>query len=749
MNSSNSSNSSKSDKSSKSSNSSNKEKKSWLKENKDFLWVISFPGRLIMISYSLHGLFFIINIIIQYIILIPGILYDIDNAFYRIIFSGIYLIFAISSSNILVIPLYDFFTFPFLKYENPLSHILSFIYIYKEKEFDIEKITIEFPLISLSINIYLLIMQVLYICGMGLGYLSNIHILGDLVKCGNLFFIYSYYLILVLSYFALSFYLIMKILFSCKKMRNNDVEIYNPNEHLEQKYCPSCYKCCINYINNINYYFEDRPSLPNINLVTSLIDPFLLSNYDIPQDYRNNLGNFKKEFCHLEDIIYTLSVFVKIILVFFSLITFIFIFINITKIDWLSIFLFILLFLVMAGLSISLNFPLFYSFRKSFGVLFCKICFPTIYRNEQKFQPKNSKLLLILRIITDLIIFIAAIAFLYIFHIKEDSDKLSQKFDFEINDKKENTENLLLLPNICYSSIHNMPLTLFLPFINDAYYYGNYNGSEPYYTSSLQYPGYRKFFFNDDYDIKIRGNLINENKTVKMIQYNVINKSKKNDNEITILSIKGTSYKRDIFLDAQLYFSSILLNFLSTFSLSNQKDTYSFRFIEYSLSIPYRLFFRYLMIDDYLKKLQKAYIDNEFSFYKNVVIVGHSLGGGLAKLFGRVMNKQAISLSGPGINAFTSLWEYEGKSENFEISAIDLIPDKDPVPRVEVSGGTIYRIVCKAGIFQCHGKQNSLCEILIMCRDPNYELYCKKMTKFDDKIIKDIYDSSELNNYNK
>ena len=62
-------------------------------------------------------------------------------------------------------------------------------------------------------------------------------------------------------------------------------------------------------------------------------------------------------------------------------------------------------------------------------------------------------------------------------------------------------------------------------------------------------------------------------------------------------------------------------------------------------------------------------------------------------MFGRTVKKQAISLSGPGINAFNSLWNYEGESENFEISAIDLVPDRDLVPRVEVSGGTIYRII--------------------------------------------------------
>ena len=58
-------------------------------------------------------------------------------------------------------------------------------------------------------------------------------------------------------------------------------------------------------------------------------------------------------------------------------------------------------------------------------------------------------------------------------------------------------------------------------------------------------------------------------------------------------------------------------------------------------------------------------------------------------MFGRYIGKQAISLSGPGINAFHYLWNYEGTSENFEISSIDLVPDMDLVPRVEISNGTI------------------------------------------------------------
>ena len=79
------------------------------------------------------------------------------------------------------------------------------------------------------------------------------------------------------------------------------------------------------------------------------------------------------------------------------------------------------------------------------------------------------------------------------------------------------------------------------------------------------------------------------------------------------------------------------------------------------------------------------------------------------------------------------------------ISAIDLIPDMDLVPRVEVSGGTIYRIICKMGVGKCHGKELSLCETLIMCRHPIYESLCKKQASLLDDDINKIKESSDLN----
>ena len=560
--------------------------------------------------------------------------------------------------------------------------------------------------------------------GLGLGYASITIKVKDWVKVIILFFIYLYYLSLMLCYFTLSLYLFSKIIFkNCKKL-------------CQKKFGK-------NMIHQINEYFEDKPNIPDINLASYVISPFVMKNY---KDDKNNniiIDNNNEFYC--EDICYSLGIFIKIILIPISLVAFLFIFINIFKIDFFSSILFGLLFLIISTLSLSFNFPSCYRNRKTFGHFFHPKYFIHI---------KHPIIISITRFIFDLLITAVAILLLFFYFKDKDLDETINKNKFDdLNPSNEtfNTKNLLL-PSICYSSIHNIPLILYIPFINDAYDYNDDHDKEyeegkfgPFIDSYLQIEKYRKLFLSDDYKIEYKGNLIKKEitreKGVKMVQYNV----KNNKNEITILSIKGTSYKKDKYLDFQLYFSTVLLNLLSTFSILSPKDSYSFGFIEYSLSIPYRIFFKYYLVNEYLEKLIEAFKDNEITFSKNVVIVGHSLGGGLAKLLGRLMNKQAISLSGPGVNAFHSLWKYEGESENFEITAIDLVPDMDLVPRVETSGGTIYRIICKKGVADCHTAVNSLCEALIMCRNPNYEIYCQKLTKFTPYEIKDIYESSKLN----
>ena len=408
----------------------------------------------------------------------------------------------------------------------------------------------------------------------------------------------------------------------------------------------------------------------------------------------------------------------------------------------------LIIFICFFFLSSLLNFP--YIFR-NIKVFFC---FSTKYYYREEYKLEHPILVSLVRFISFFIICLVsgALLIIYIFPFFDEKNNFENIKDHKFEPVENPDDRTRVKPNVCSSSIYDMEISLYMPFINDAYYYF-YDTETQTKNSSFDLKGYKGLFYDDNYDIKVIGDLIksNENNKVKMIQYDVTKSKIEEDgsksiiNNITILAIKGTSNKKDIYLDLQLYLPSILLNLLSIFSLFlQQKDTYAFGFLEYSLSLPYRLFSQYSIIDGYIGDLLKAYYENELNFQKNIVIVGHSLGGGLSKIFGRFIGKQSISLSGPGVNAFHSLWEYVGSSENFEISAIDLVPDMDLVPRVEVSGGTIYRIICKEGTFDCHGKELSLCEMLIMCGNPNHEQYCKKMLNLTQSQIDAVKNSAAL-----
>ena len=680
----------------------------------DIIFGLSIPGRIIITLYTFHGLFFIYSFVIQYIILIPSLLYLVElNTTLKIITALFYLIFAISSSNILVIPSFEFLSFPFLLNRNPFYHFISFFYINKGNEYkNLEEK-------DFLINIILIIFEIIYLCSLIAGYVFNEIGFKDYIKLIIIILIYIYYLTIVLAYFFTSLYLII-----------NNIKKFTWRRNLKEKY-------------------ENKDDIPKENLMSYLINPILF------KFYKRNNQPINDDSYYFEDFAFDCGVIIKFILIIFSIIAFFFILKQFGS--WISIICFLIFFCILSILSLGLNFPFCYRNRKTFGTFGCCCKFLCFQKTNNFFctniqykdKPIHPIIISISRFVSDTIILLVSIVLLYIQFLHDDNNDINSNIFDNIKPNNEIIDTKkMLLPNICYSSVHNIPLPLYLPFINDAYYYNNIkketqnNKSEKYYSSSFDIDDYRRLFFNDiDYTIDVKGNLINESNSVKMVQYNVRNKK----NYVTILSIKGTSYNIDIYLDMQLYFSSILLNLLSTFSIMSEKNSLSFKLIEYSLNVPYRIFFRYLIIDKYIQNLQNAYRDNEKYFFKNIVIVGHSLGGGLAKLFGRIIGKQAISLSGPGINAFHSLWDYKGNSENFGISGIDLVPDKDLVPRVEVSGGTIYRIICKEGVLNCHSKDKSLCEVLIMCRNPNYYSYCRNVANFTEYRINEIIKGSELN----
>jgi len=195
-----------------------------------------------------------------------------------------------------------------------------------------------------------------------------------------------------------------------------------------------------------------------------------------------------------------------------------------------------------------------------------------------------------------------------------------------------------------------------------------------------------------------------------------------------------------------LYLPSLILSTLNYFSSSIRKDNKElFEIIEYMFTLPYRLFPHFYMIQEYLDELKFAYNNMNDTFSDNIIVVGHSLGGGLAKIFGKLIGKKSISLSGPGMNAFKSLWQYKGNNSDFDLTTVDIIPDHDPVPRIELSGGTSYRLLCLKTPGKCHDKELSLCESLVICRNPYAWDYCLNTANISHKDIQALYNSTEFN----
>lgn len=97
-----------------------------------------------------------------------------------------------------------------------------------------------------------------------------------------------------------------------------------------------------------------------------------------------------------------------------------------------------------------------------------------------------------------------------------------------------------------------------------------------------------------------------------------------------------------------------------------------------------------------------------------ILIVGHSLGGGLAGLVGAKTHTPAVALSGPGI---------VGVRHKIGITLDDIhkfttwiVPSHDVVAQLGVAGGTVHHVECSAHRPDiCHMPLQTVCEIVRLC----------------------------------
>ena len=121
----------------------------------------------------------------------------------------------------------------------------------------------------------------------------------DYIKFIILILIYIHYLNIIFSYFIFSLFLIFIILKNlCKGKSVRKI---------------------------LNLYFNKRPKIPNVNLFSHIINPFIAKYYI---DENDNIYEEEEESCYFENFYFETMIIIKLIIIVFSTYCFIIFFIN-------------------------------------------------------------------------------------------------------------------------------------------------------------------------------------------------------------------------------------------------------------------------------------------------------------------------------------------------------------------------------------------------------------------------------------
>ena len=593
------------------------------------------------------------------------------------------LIFAYLMRNICTIAYWELFQFKWLE-QNPFESITNIFELYFKKH--------------TKKNIY-------YIVNMSLGVLFYFFVIGVFTmpdNKGNFLDVVNFIIFIILPfikffvyYVSYAYVCIRDLIFKRKKKVNE----------IDQK------------INNPFQYWIQLNNLTNLGEVKiGLIDPVKRQ-----KELEKKIGFFEKIFFHnITFRIYIYKRKIKISLqtllkIVFALLSFIYI-IYLICIKGSSVGgFFFIIFIYLFSLIISIEFSTPMWIINSFYRWYLKIK----KRYDRKYQLKCRKLnekfaffkivdMLPVLLSVSLLVFVL---FTYIFfgvsslYLYDTLEKFNEEGAFkETNWERENFTKEDTIENIiCNSQIFGLSILKISAFPLATYLSGIEN-TKKYLEKTI---------FKERIENITEMRFLNLNSTYGVAL--LVDIDIPEQRPLTILAIQGSIKKLNWWVDIELFCSSAIFTLLNTISI-NQLESLTSHVITWLLTIPLRLLEEFTLFKKYTQSLDIINEEIErIGDTRNILIAGHSLGGGLSKFMGLKYHKESISFSGPGITPL----EYKLKEVDYKyykMNFVDVIPDYDVVPRIESTAGIKYRVLCDKGFFGCHSIERTICQIGATCR---------------------------------
>ena len=289
---------------------------------------------------------------------------------------------------------------------------------------------------------------------------------------------------------------------------------------------------------------------------------------------------------------------------------------------------------------------------------------------------------------------------------------------------------------VCLTSIYDLSL-LKLSVLSQASYLNDTENMINYYTKTI---------FSDSNGVIQNMTLItNKNNDGILLRTDI---DIPGDKEVTVFSIRGSKSNLDWWLDVEVFSSCAMFSLIRWIPLISKVESLTSKSLSYLLTLPLRTLEQFTLFKKYVDTLSNA-LDNQIEEINNkryIIFTGHSLGGSLAKFMGIKYNKESLSISSPGISPLEyKFMNNKNYNKYFKTNFLDIVPDNDLIPRLEVSGGVRYRVICEEGFFSCHKIDRTICTIGAMCRQEHLtgDMCMAMMGKSD---YMEIRESTGVNN---